>query len=217
MANNSADSAKESVPWENHAFPLFSTVVFPMSTTSAPSRSEFATTLQIIPVVFFTFLCYLTIGIPLAVLPGYVHGDLGYSAVLAGAAISVQYLATLASRPLAGRCADTLGPKRTVSIGLLGCGASGVLLLLAVLCGRWPVLSLALLVCSRLVLGFGESLCGTGAILWGIGRVGTSNNAPRNESGTGVPKLSKDKLWAKEKPRNRLKETGLHKQRGQYT
>jgi MFS family permease len=148
-----------------------------MSTDSAPPRSEFATTLQIIPVVFFTFLCYLTIGIPLAVLPGYVHGDLGYSAVLAGAAISVQYLATLASRPLAGRSADTLGPKRTVSIGLLGCGASGVLLLIAVLCGRWPVLSLTLLVFSRLVLGFGESLCGTGAILWGIGRVGTSNNA----------------------------------------
>jgi MFS family permease len=148
-----------------------------MSTDSATPRSEFATTLQIIPVVFFTFLCYLTIGIPLAVLPGYVHGDLGYSAVLAGAAISVQYLATLASRPLAGRSADTLGPKRTVSIGLMGCGASGVLLLLAVLCGRWPVLSLTLLVCSRLVLGFGESLCGTGAILWGIGRVGTSNNA----------------------------------------
>jgi MFS family permease len=148
-----------------------------MSTDTATPRSEFATTMQIIPVVFFTFLCYLTIGIPLAVLPGYVHDDLGYSAVLAGAAISVQYLATLASRPLAGRSADTLGPKRTVTIGLLGCGTSGVLLLLAVLCGRWPVLSLGLLVCSRLVLGFGESLCGTGAILWGIGRVGTSNNA----------------------------------------
>ncbi|MFM0466032.1 MFS transporter [Paraburkholderia strydomiana] len=148
-----------------------------MSTDTATPRSEFATTMQIIPVVFFTFLCYLTIGVPLAVLPGYVHDDLGYSAVLAGAAISVQYLATLASRPLAGRSADTLGPKRTVTIGLLGCGASGVLLLLAVLCGRWPVLSLGLLVCSRLVLGFGESLCGTGAILWGIGRVGTSNNA----------------------------------------
>ncbi|TCG00719.1 MFS transporter [Paraburkholderia strydomiana] len=148
-----------------------------MSTDTATPRSEFATTMQIIPVVFFTFLCYLTIGIPLAVLPGYVHDDLGYSAVLAGAAISVQYLATLASRPLAGRSADTLGPKRTVTIGLLGCGASGVLLLLAVLCGRWPVLSLGLLVCSRLVLGLGESLCGTGAILWGIGRVGTSNNA----------------------------------------
>jgi MFS family permease len=148
-----------------------------MSADTATSRSEFATTLQIIPVVFFTFLCYLTIGIPLAVLPGYVHDDLGYSAILAGLAISVQYFATLASRPLAGRSADTLGPKRTVSIGLIGCGVSGLLLLVAVLCGRWPVLSLALLVLSRLVLGFGESLCGTGAILWGIGRVGTTNNA----------------------------------------
>ncbi|MFP3565349.1 MFS transporter [Paraburkholderia sp. SIMBA_030] len=148
-----------------------------MSTDSATPHSEFATTMQIIPVVFFTFLCYLTIGIPLAVLPGYVHDDLGYSAVLAGLAISVQYFATLATRPVAGRSADTLGPKKTVSIGLLGCAASGVLLLLAVLCGRWPVLSLSILALSRLLLGFGESLCGTGAILWGIGRVGTSNNA----------------------------------------
>ncbi|CAG4889134.1 MFS transporter [Paraburkholderia gardini] len=148
-----------------------------MSADSVSSRSEFATTLQIIPVVFFTFLCYLTIGIPLAVLPGYVHDNLGYSAILAGLAISVQYFATLASRPIAGRSADTLGPKKTVTIGLIGCGASGVLLLAAVLCGRWPALSLGLLVISRLTLGFGESLCGTGAILWGIGRIGTANNA----------------------------------------
>ncbi|WP_118181050.1 MFS transporter [Paraburkholderia phosphatilytica] len=148
-----------------------------MSADPASSRSQLSTTFQIIPVVFFTFICYLNIGIPLAVLPGYVHDDLGFSTVLAGAAISVQYLATLASRPLAGRSADTLGPKRTVSIGLIGSGVSGALLLLAVLCGRWPAASLTLLVLSRFVLGFGESLCGTGAILWGIGRVGTSNNA----------------------------------------
>jgi MFS family permease len=133
--------------------------------------------MQIIPVVCFTFLCYLTIGIPLAVLPGFVHADLGYGSILAGAAISVQYVATLASRPLAGRAADTLGPKKTVSIGLCGCGASGVLLLLAALCARWPGVSLGVLVLSRLVLGFGEGLVGTGAILWGIGRVGTANNA----------------------------------------
>jgi MFS family permease len=148
-----------------------------MPSDSTPSRSEFATTLQIIPVVFFTFLCYLAIGIPLAVLPGYVHDDLGYSTIIAGLAISVQYLATLASRALAGRLADSLGPKKTVSIGLSACGVSGVALLLAALCGHWAALSIALLVISRLVLGVGESLCGTGAILWGIGRVGTANNA----------------------------------------
>jgi MFS family permease len=147
------------------------------SASPGSPRNEFATTLQIIPVVFFTFVCYLTIGIPLAVLPGYVHHDLGFSAVVAGLAISVQYLATLASRALAGRSADTLGPKKTVSNGLIACGASGVGLLLAALTGHWPALSLTLLVVSRLVLGFGESLCGTGAILWGIGRVGTANNA----------------------------------------
>ncbi|WP_343663648.1 MFS transporter [Paraburkholderia tropica] len=148
-----------------------------MSADLAPPRSAASTTLQIIPVVFFTFLCYLTIGIPLAVLPGYVHNDLGFSTVVAGAAISVQYIATLCSRALAGRSADTLGPKKTVSIGLMICGASGVLLLLGTLVDHWPGLSLTLLVVSRLLLGCGESLCGTGAILWGIGRVGTSHNA----------------------------------------
>ncbi|NLP61591.1 MFS transporter [Paraburkholderia sacchari] len=148
-----------------------------MSADSAPQRNAASTTLQIIPVVFFTFLCYLTIGIPLAVLPGYVHNDLGFSTIVAGGAISVQYIATLCSRALAGRSADTLGPKKTVTNGMILCGTSGVLLLLATLVAHWPALSLALLVTSRLVLGCGESLVGTGAILWGIGRVGTANNA----------------------------------------
>ncbi len=86
-----------------------------MSADALPPRSSLGTTLQIVPVVFFTFLCYLTIGLPLAVLPGYVHDDLGLSTILAGAVISAQYVATLSSRALAGRLADTLGPKRTVS------------------------------------------------------------------------------------------------------
>jgi hypothetical protein len=124
-----------------------------MSADLAPPRTGLSTTMQIIPVVFFTFICYLTIGIPLAVLPGYVHNDLGFSTVVAGAA------------------------KRTVSIGLTICGASGVMLLLATLVDHWPGLSLTLLIASRLLLGCGESLCGTGAILWGIGRVGTAHNA----------------------------------------
>jgi len=148
-----------------------------MSADIAPERSEFSATLQIFPIVFFTFLCYLTIGIPLAVLPTYIHENLGFSTVVAGAAMSIQYVTTLASRALSGRAADTLGAKRTVMLGLTLCGASGVLLLFAILAGHWHALSLTLLVTSRLVLGAGESLCGTGAILWGIGRVGISHNA----------------------------------------
>ena len=71
--------------------------------------------MRIVAIAFFTFICYLAIGLPLAVLPGYVHGQLGYGSVLAGLAISVQYAATLLSRSHAGRMADTVGPSRPPS------------------------------------------------------------------------------------------------------
>jgi MFS family permease len=136
-----------------------------------------AVTLQIVTIVSFTFVAYLTIGIPLAILPGYVHTQLGYSSFLAGLAISVQYVATLISRPLAGRMADSMGPKRTVMIGLAACAGSGLVLIGAALLQHVPALSLVVLLLSRLLLGFGESWVGTGAIVWGIGRVGPSQTA----------------------------------------
>lgn len=134
-------------------------------------------TFQSITTVSFTFICYLTIGIPLAVLPAYVHLDLGFSTVLSGFAISMQYLATLFSRPYAGRMADTVGPKQTVMFGLLACGASGVLMFLSATLSVTPWLGLTALLMGRLALGFGESWVATGAITWGIGRVGIENAA----------------------------------------
>lgn len=86
---------------------------------------------RILSVVMFTFVCYLTIGLPLAVLPGFVHDHLGYNSVLAGLIISAQYFATLFSRPHAGRYADQLGPKKVVLFGLACCGASGLFYALA--------------------------------------------------------------------------------------
>ncbi|OXC71636.1 Xanthine transporter [Caballeronia sordidicola] len=149
----------------------------PMSTEAPLSRrADLAITGRIVSVVTFTFICYLTIGVPLAVLPGFVHTDLGYGSVMAGVAISVQYFATLASRPLAGRTADTIGPKQTVLYGLTACAISGVLLLSAALASQWHSVSLGLLIVGRLVLGFGESWVGTGAITWGIGRVGAAGS-----------------------------------------
>lgn len=149
-----------------------------MSTDSPVSRrADLAVTGRIVAVVVFTFLCYLTIGIPLAVLPGFVHTNLAYGSVMAGVAISVQYFATLATRPLAGRTADTIGPKQTVLYGLTACAISGVFLLAAALAEQWHSVSLVLLMTGRLVLGFGESWVGTGSITWGIGRVGVNSSA----------------------------------------
>lgn len=150
-----------------------------MSSRSTPRAARTprpaAVTAQILSIVFFTFLCYLVIGLPMAVLPGYVHGQLAYGSVLAGLVISVQYVATLLSRSHAGRMADTVGPKQTVMVGLAACAASGVFLLLAYAFERTPALSLAALMVGRLVLGFGESWVGTGCITWGIGKVGAAH------------------------------------------
>ena len=121
-------------------------------------------TAQIVSTVALTFIVYLMIGLPLAVLPPYVHDRLGFGSFLSGLTISVQYLATLANRPQAGRMADTSGPKRTVLLGLATGAASGAFLLLASILAATPSASLASLLVSRLLLGFGESWVGTGAI-----------------------------------------------------
>ena len=136
-----------------------------------------AITLQVVSIVLFTFIGYLNIGIPLAVLPGYVHNHLGYGTVIAGLVISVQYLATLLSRPYASRIIDNLGSKRAVMYGLAGCGLSGVFMLVSSWLSAMPALSLTSLLIGRLVLGSAESLVGSGSIGWGIGRVGAQNTA----------------------------------------
>ncbi|WP_434680580.1 MFS transporter [Pseudomonas sp. R1-18] len=142
-----------------------------------PPQDPMAVTLLVVSIVLFTFIGYLNIGIPLAVLPGFVHTDLGFGAVMAGLVISVQYLATLVSRPWASRIIDNLGSKKAVQFGLAGCGLSGVFMLIAVLLRDWPVLSLSILFVGRVVLGSAESLVGSGSIGWGIGRVGAQNTA----------------------------------------
>jgi len=143
-----------------------------------PHRGRrFAVTARILSSVVFSFVCYLCIGIPLAVLPGFAHIDLGYSTIIAGLAVSAQYLATLLSRPHAGRMADAMGPKRTVVAGLIVLALSGLFLALGAVVPKMPALSLALILMSRLGLGFAESWVSTGAITWGIGGIGGEHTA----------------------------------------
>ncbi|MBI6703762.1 MFS transporter [Pseudomonas viridiflava] len=148
----------------------------PETSTAAP-QTPMAITLTVVSIVMFTFIGYLNIGIPLAVLPGYVHSDLGFGAVIAGLVISVQYLATLISRPWASRIIDNLGSKKAVQLGLAGCGLSGVFMLVPVWLEAWPMASLVVLLIGRVILGSAESLVGSGSIGWGIGRVGSQNTA----------------------------------------
>jgi len=127
--------------------------------------------------VYFTFICYVSIGLPLAVLPPFVHLRMGYSAVLAGLAISIQYVATLVSRPWAGRISDHMGAKVSVLWGMACCSASGAFLIGAAAVHEVRWLSFVVLIASRLVLGVGESLGSTGSTLWGITSAGQEHTA----------------------------------------
>jgi MFS family permease len=127
--------------------------------------------------VYFTFICYLSIGLPIAVLPPFVHLRMGRSAALAGLVVSIQYVATVFSRPWAGRISDELGAKVSVLWGMASCAAAGVLVWLAASLSGIHLLSFVLLVLSRFALGIGESLGSTGATLWGITAAGPEHTA----------------------------------------
>ena len=148
------------------------------TSSAAAQDASSGNTWLILSFTSFTFICYLSIGLPLAILPPYVHLGLGYSAALAGLVISVQYIATFISRPLAGRISDHHGAKVSVLWGMGACSVSGVMLLVAGIAHSGPAwLSLAILLLSRLALGTVESLGSTGATLWGITATGQEHMA----------------------------------------
>jgi MFS family permease len=158
------------------ACPPASSPILPVSTAEPlASDSSLNITLKVLTFVCFTFIAYLTIGLPLAVLPGYVHHDLGMNSVLAGIAISVQYIATLTSRPMTGRLCDSKGAKKSVILGLTMCLASGVFYVAAGLVDNYSqAAAFGILLVGRLIVGVGESFVGTGAIQWAVGAVGLS-------------------------------------------
>jgi len=135
-------------------------------------KSALLSRLSLLSIVSLTFLGYLAIGLPLAVLPGYVDTGLGFGVVWAGIVISTQYVATILSRAHVGRLIDTHGPKYSVTLGFIGFALSGLLTLLSALVEGTPSLSLALLLAGRLALGVGESWVSTAAITWAISLFG---------------------------------------------
>lgn len=147
--------------------------------------SSLSITLQIVSIVFYTFIAFICIGLPIAVIPGYVHEQLGFSAVVAGVTIGSQYLATLLSRPMAGRMSDNAGTKRAIVLGLSGILLSGVLTFFATLLHSLPSLSLGILLVGRVLLGVAQGLIGVGTISWCMGQVGAEHTA-RSISWNGI-------------------------------
>ncbi|QNK63567.1 MFS transporter [Pedobacter sp. PAMC26386] len=128
--------------------------------------------LTITKFVAFTFFGYFTIGLALAVLPVFIHQQLGYSTMVAGVVISLQYVTTFLFRGYAGNIVDKKGPKPAVLLGMAGFALSGILLFVAYELKHIPALSLGILVLTRFMTGFGEGLIGASPVNWAIFAVG---------------------------------------------
>jgi MFS family permease len=142
------------------------------ATTAAPSRGAL---LRIAPFALIIFCAYLTVGMPLATLPLYVHHTLGLGSFVVGVTIGVQSLVTLATRQFAGALSDRGGPKFAVVLGGIVTIAAGAIYLLSTVPLFAAQASLGILLAGRVLLGVGESLTMTGTLAWAVGVVGAQN------------------------------------------
>ena len=131
------------------------------------------------------FCGYLAVGLPLPVIPLFVHDKLGFSNLIVGLAIGIQFLATVLTRGYAGRLTDHHGGRRSALQGAAVCAMGGLVYLVAAMPGFSPTISLVITVIGRLVAGFGESQFVTGCVSWSIASVGPQR-AGMSMSWTGI-------------------------------
>lgn len=133
--------------------------------------------LQLISYVSFTFVGYFIIGLSLSVLPIFISKSLGYSLLIAGMVISLQYISTFFLRAYSGKVIDGKGPKPAVLFSMLSFSLTGIFLIFAYYFKFSPILSLGFLIITRLLTGCAEGMVGASPINWAIMALGEKHTA----------------------------------------
>ncbi|SIR76130.1 arabinose transporter [Pseudacidovorax sp. RU35E] len=121
------------------------------------------------PIMAIVLLSFAVIGMALPVLSLHVRERLGMGPFVVGMISGSQFMASLLCRPWAGGFADRRGGKLAVAIGLGAAAVAGVLYLTSLYLVHLPLVSAAVLLIGRGVLGGAESFIITGALGWGLG------------------------------------------------
>ena len=131
---------------------------------------------KFIMLCFGVFLGFLCIGIPLPILPEFIHHNLGMTMFIAGVGVGLQSLVTVITRRFAGQYADTVGAREATRRGFLICSLAAILYFISALASTSPVVALIALFAGRITLGMGESFMLTGILTWGIEILGPSQS-----------------------------------------
>ena len=134
---------------------------------------ERSVTATLLPFTLIMFLGYSALGLPLSVLPVYVHANLGYGTLTVGIAVGLAAAATLLTRQVAGGLSDRRGPKVMVLAGLAVTALAGVAYTVSSMLP--PGAALWVLLAGRGVLGLGDSLFTTALMAWCIASVGAAH------------------------------------------
>lgn len=118
------------------------------------------------------FLSYLSVALPLPVLPIHVTHDLHLPTWAGGLAVGIAFLSTVLSRKYVGNLCDLAGGKISMMRGLTLYAAASAICLLAAWTSLPATGAYGILLAGRLLLGIGESLTLVGMISWNIARLG---------------------------------------------
>lgn len=138
-------------------------------------RSTSPAARSLLSVMASVFTVFLVTGAALPVLPLHVHDDLQFGTFTVGLVSGVQFAASLISRLWSGTISDRRGPKFAVSTGLMMAVLAGLLYLLSLRATGTPLLSVAILLIGRALLGGAESFIMTGAQSWCLALAGPGN------------------------------------------